>query len=74
MKKNNDVYPYPTESDENDKLLKYCCPSASWGDMTGLIPYAAYGNGELESYNEVYNYLPNVKENTEENDNQSNDN
>ena len=26
--------------------LEYTCPSASWGDMTGLIPYAAEDDAE----------------------------
>ena len=29
----------PVPDPENDE--EYICPSASWGDMTGLIQYAA---------------------------------
>ena len=34
---------------------EYICPSASWGDMTGLIPG---GEADPESYREIYPYLP----------------
>lgn len=32
-------------------------PSASSGDMTGLIPNGITNDGEIESYGEVYPYL-----------------
>lgn len=47
----------PFEPIGEDEILKYCCPSASWGDMTGLIPFASEKNGDLEAYNDVYPYL-----------------
>lgn len=37
---------------------EYFCPSASWGDMTGLIPYAAEDSAQRSSYAEIYPYLP----------------
>jgi len=44
------------EPDKND--LKYVCPSASWGDMTGLIPAGLENYSELSSYEEMYPFLP----------------
>lgn len=41
--------------------LEYTCPSASWGDMTGLIPYAAEDDAQLSNYDELYPYLPEYK-------------
>ncbi len=55
MKKNNNSRPVVDDEDEN--LLKYCCPSASSRDMTGLIPYAADEESQMEAYNEMYPYL-----------------
>ncbi len=55
MNKKNKEIPVP---DPNADRLKYNFPSASWGDMTGLIPYSADTEGERESYNDVYPYLP----------------
>ena len=45
---------------------EYICPSASWGDMTGLIPFAAEDSAERSSYDEVYPYLPEYGGNKEE--------
>lgn len=59
MKNRNDFYPYPGEHGDDDEMLKYCCPSASWGDMTGLIPYALQSDNDAAAYNEVYPFLPN---------------
>lgn len=47
--------------DPNRNGLEYTCPSASWGDMTGLIPYAAADEQQLCNYGEVYPYLPGQK-------------
>ena len=33
--------------------VEYICPSASWGDMTGLIPFAAGESTQQSSYKEV---------------------
>ncbi|MBQ8182017.1 MAG: hypothetical protein IJ010_08645 [Ruminococcus sp.] len=44
------------EPDKND--LEYVCPSASWGDMTGLIPAGSENHSELLSYEEMYPFLP----------------
>lgn len=38
--------------------IEYFCPSASWGDMTGLIPANPTDEEKRKSYNEVYPYLP----------------
>ena len=38
--------------------VEYICPSASWGDMTGLIPVSAADSAERDSYDEIYPYLP----------------
>lgn len=38
--------------------LEYVCPSASWGDMTGLIPANPTDKAERDSYKEIYPYLP----------------
>lgn len=64
MKKTEKQYPFP-EPDKNslNNINEYYCPSVSWGDMTGLIPYAAKNDGEIESYNAVYPYLPDETEN-----------
>lgn len=45
-------------ADDNGQLLKYCCPSASWEDMTGLVPYSACSGCESEAYSSLYPYLP----------------
>ncbi len=37
---------------------EYICPSASWGDMTGLIPFAAEDGIQRSSCDETYSYLP----------------
>ena len=37
---------------------EYICPSASWGDMTGLIPCALNDDSEINSYENIYPYLP----------------
>lgn len=44
------------EPDKND--LEYVCPPASWGDMTGLIPTAPESRSDLNSYEELYPFLP----------------
>lgn len=44
---------------EPDKQeLEYVCPSASWGDMTGLIPANPNGDEQLFAYDKLYPYLP----------------
>ena len=45
----------PVPDPENDE--EYICPSASWGDVTGLIPYSAEAGIERASYDEVYPFL-----------------
>ena len=55
MIKNNTIIPV-TETERNG--LEYVCPSASWGDMTGLIPSGLENGSEIESYEDVYPYMP----------------
>lgn len=56
--KNKDKMPVFPPSQENPEGIEYSCPAAAWGDMTGLIPYSAERDGSIESYNELYGYLP----------------
>ncbi|MBR6997156.1 MAG: hypothetical protein IKH96_14250 [Ruminococcus sp.] len=44
----------PVPDPENDK--EYICPSASWGDITGIIPLAAGDSTQSGPYEEVYPY------------------
>lgn len=44
----------PVPDPENDE--EYICPSASWGDITGLVPFAADDGNQHGSYEEVYPY------------------
>ena len=53
MSRKNKNIPVPEPEKE-----EYECPSASWSDMTGLIPYAAETPDDRSSYGEVYPYLP----------------
>ena len=55
MNRKNSHIPVP---DPDQDRLEYTCPSASWGDMTGLIPYAAANETQLDNYGEVYPFLP----------------
>lgn len=58
MRDEDKKYPLPVPEMERNDLPEYCCPSASWGDMTGLIPADSGNDGAIEAYNEVYRYLP----------------
>ena len=40
----------PVPNPENDE--EYICPSASWGDITGLVPFAADDGNQHGSYEE----------------------
>ena len=53
--KNGTEIPVP---DRDKPEHEYICPSASWGDMTGLIPAGTHQSGAIESYEEVYPFLP----------------
>lgn len=46
------------KSAENDG---YLFPAASWGDMTGLIPSGLNDGEEINSYENIYPYLPEEK-------------
>ncbi|MBO5164464.1 MAG: hypothetical protein J6B75_08540 [Ruminococcus sp.] len=54
-KKNRKNIPVP-DPDSSD--MEYVCPSASWGDMTGLIPANNSPETISEEYEELYPYLP----------------
>lgn len=43
----------------------YLCPSASWGDMTGLIPADTQIDGADESYEELYPFRADHEEKTD---------
>lgn len=58
MKDSDKRYPIPVPEMEQESLSDYCCPSASSGDMTGLIPAHSENDGSIEAYNDVYQYLP----------------
>lgn len=48
---------------ENEKIIDdydYLSNAASARDCTGLIPFLPTSEGELESYNDVYQYQPPV--------------
>ncbi|MEE1085711.1 MAG: hypothetical protein U0L05_00845 [Schaedlerella sp.] len=50
-----------TDSKTNQKIIDnydYLTKAASSGDCTGLIPSLPANKAELESYNELYQYLP----------------
>lgn len=59
MSKNKKRIPVPDP--ENDE--EYICPSASWGDTSGIIPYSAEDSIERASYDEVYPFLPEYGDN-----------
>lgn len=42
--------------------LEYICPSASWGDMTGLIPAGESDDKVDEVYKDLYPYRPEYNE------------
>jgi hypothetical protein len=44
MSRNKKKIPVPDPEKE-----EYECPAASWGDMTGLVPYTAGNSGENSS-------------------------
>lgn len=58
MKAYENGYPFPIGDEEKNDIPGFYFPSASWGDMTGLIPAHSENNGAIEAYNEIYQYLP----------------
>lgn len=42
---------------EPENAEEYICPSASWGDITGLVPFAAENSDQHGSYSEIYPYI-----------------
>ncbi len=71
MKKTEKNYPFPAPDKKQDSLSDYYCPSASWGDMTGLIPYSAVNDGAVASYEDVYPFLPGYIEDESVNNDQN---
>ncbi len=53
MSRNKKKIPVPDPEKE-----EYECPAASWGDMTGLIPYTAENGSERSSCGGISPYLP----------------
>lgn len=50
-----------SEPKENQKIIDdydYLSNAASSGDCTGLIPSLPQNKAELDSYSELYDYLP----------------
>lgn len=50
-----------SERKENQKIIDdydYLSNAASSGDCTGLIPSLPQNKAELDSYSELYDYLP----------------
>lgn len=56
MNKNNKER-RPFEIGDPEPFIKYNCPPASSGDMTGLIPSGASESECIEAYNRLYPYL-----------------
>lgn len=56
MSKKNEI-PVP---DPFAKEYEYFFPSASWDEMTGLIPVATENNAEINSYNSIFPYMPEI--------------
>lgn len=54
MDKKNEI-PVP---DPFSKEYEYFFPSASWNEMTGLIPVSTDDESEINSYNNIFPYLP----------------
>lgn len=55
-----------SDSKENQKIIEnfdYLSKAASASDCTGLIPFLPTSKAEIESYNELYQYLPTAKKN-----------
>ncbi len=44
--------------DPFSKEYEYFFPSASWDEMTGLIPVSMDDDSEIDSYNSIFPYLP----------------
>lgn len=53
MSRNKKNIPVPDPENEDEYIL----PPASWGNMTGHIPYSAEALMERASYDEVYPFL-----------------
>lgn len=51
-------YPNDKETEAREEALEQFNPVSSTTDCTGLIPFAAQGEKELESYREIIQYTP----------------
>lgn len=51
-------YPNDKESEAREEALKQFNPVPSTTDCTGLIPFAAQEENQLESYREIIQYTP----------------
>lgn len=43
--------------DPQNNAAENICPSASWGDMTGLIPSGTDEDSDIDSYEDVYPFM-----------------
>lgn len=48
--------------DPEKQGLEYVCPSASWSDMTGLIPAGDNDDPVDEAYKEILPYRPDCRD------------
>lgn len=54
------MYPFPSDTEINpvSRFDEEDFKASSGTDCTGLIPFAAYTDDEMENYNELYDFLP----------------
>lgn len=51
-------YPNDKRTEAREKALESFNPASSTTDCTGLIPFAAKSESELEAYREIIQYTP----------------
>lgn len=51
-------YPNDKETEKKEKAFEEFNPASSTTDCTGLIPFAAQGEGQLEAYRDIIQYTP----------------
>ena len=61
MGKKKKQIPVPDPEKTGPEL--YICPSASFGDMTGLIPKTDDGPSERRAYRDMYAYMADAEQN-----------
>lgn len=54
-------YPNDKVTEEKEEILDVISPSASVTDCTGLIPFAAKNETQLEAYREIIDYTAPIK-------------